>query len=118
MKLITAIIRETQLDQVREALIEKGITRITVSQVSGHGQQHQEEVYRGRKVTPDLLPKMKVEIAVNDKYVDLTVNTIIKAAKTGEQADNLGEIGDGKIFITNLEECIRIRTEERGSDAI
>jgi len=117
MKLITAIIREIQLDQVREALIKNGITRITVSQVSGHGQQHQEEVYRGRKVTPDLLPKMRIEIAVNDKYVDTTVNTIIDAAKS-EGIDDQGEIGDGKIFITNLEECIRIRTREKGTQAI
>lgn len=116
MKLITAIIREVQLDQVRESLITAGITRITVSQVSGHGQQHQQEVYRGRLVTPDLLPKMRVEIAVNEEFVESTVDTIIKAAKTGE--DNHGEVGDGKIFITNLEECIRIRTEERGPKAV
>lgn len=117
MKLITAIIREMQLDEVREALIQNGITRITVSQVSGHGQQHQEEVTRGRKVTPDLVPKMRLEIAVNDKYLETTVNTIIKAARTGSD-ENYGEVGDGKIFITNLEECIRIRTKERGHDAI
>ncbi len=117
MKLITAIIREVQLDQVREALIKNGITRITVSQVSGHGQQHQEELYRGRKVTPDLIPKMRLDIAINDEYLDLTTSTIIKAAKTGEFED-IGEVGDGKIFITNLEECIRIRTQERGPKAI
>lgn len=116
MKLITAIIREVQLDQVREALIENGITRITVSMVSGHGQHHQQDVYRGRLITPDLLPKMRVEIAVNDEFVELATKTIIKAAKTGD--DNHGEVGDGKIFITNLEECIRIRTEEHGSKAI
>jgi nitrogen regulatory protein P-II 1 len=117
MKLITAIIREIQLDQVREALIKNGITRITVSQVSGHGQQHQEEIYRGRKVTPDLIPKMRVEIAINDEFVDLTTKTIINAAKS-EGLHNQGEVGDGKIFITKLEECIRIRTEERGPKAI
>jgi len=113
MKLITAIVRETQLDAVREALIESDITRITVQKVSGHGRQRREEIYRGRKVIPGLIPKMKVEIAVNDDYVDLTVNAIIKGAKT--DGDNAG---DGKIFITNLEECIRIRTEDKGNDAI
>ncbi len=117
MKLVTAIIREVQLDQVREALIQNGITRITVSQVSGHGQQHQEEIYRGRKVTPNLVPKIRVEIAVNEKFLDLTTKTIISAART-QGIDSEGEVGDGKIFITNLEECIRIRTNERGTDAI
>ena len=114
MKLITAIIREVKLDEVREALIENDITRITVIRVSGHGQQKKEEVYRGRRVVPNLVPKVKIEIAVNEEFLDLTVKTIIKAAKTGEE----GEIGDGKIFITNLEECIRIRTEEKGGQAI
>ncbi len=117
MKLITAIIREMQLDEVREALINNGISRITVSRVSGHGQQHQEEVTRGRKVTPDLIPKIRLEIAVNDEYIDTAVDTIIKAARTGDN-ENFGEVGDGKIFIINLEECIRIRTNERGSEAI
>ncbi len=114
MKLITAIIRETQLEQVREALIAADITRITVSRVSGHGQQVREEIYRGRKVIPGLIPKIKLEIAVNKEFVDITIDTIIKSAKTSGQ----GEIGDGKIFITPLEECIRIRTEERGGKAI
>ncbi len=121
MKLITAIIRETQLDQVREALIEAEITRITVTRVSGHGQQISEEIYRGRKVVPSLIPKIKVEIAVNEQFVDITVNTIIKAAKSPAAQDAKqqdGQVGDGKIFITPLEECIRIRTEEKGSAAI
>jgi nitrogen regulatory protein P-II 1 len=113
MKLITAIIRESQLDQVREALIQVEITRITVSRVSGHGQQIREEIYRGRSVVPNLTPKIRLEIAVNDDFVDITVETIIKAAKT-----NGGTLGDGKIFITALEDCIRIRTEERGGTAI
>jgi len=116
MKLITAIIRDTQLDAVREALIEADITRITVSRVSGHGQQISEEIYRGKKVVPSLIPKTKLEIAVNDAFVDITVNTIIKAARSGGIGD--GSVGDGKIFITSLEECIRIRTNERGSAAI
>ena len=111
MKLITAIIREDVLDQVREALIEAEITRITVSLVSGHGRQQSEEYYRGKKVVPNLIPKVRLDIAVNDQFADITVKTIITTAKTGS-------VGDGKIFITNLEECIRIRTEEYGSDAI
>lgn len=114
MKLITAIIRENKLDQVREALIEAGITRITVSRVSGHGQQHKEEIYRGSRVIPDLIPKVRLEIAVNDSFVDITVDTIIQSARTNTK----GELGDGKIFITSLEECIRIRTGERGNKAI
>ena len=114
MKLITAIIRETKLDQVREALIDAEITRITVSRVSGHGQQISEEIYRGQKVIPNLVPKIRLEIAVNNEFVDITVNTILKAARTGET----GDVGDGKIFITSLEDCIRIRTQERGGSAI
>ncbi|HLO60713.1 MAG TPA: P-II family nitrogen regulator [Bacteroidales bacterium] len=114
MKLITAIIRENKLDQVREALIEAEITRITVSRVSGHGQQLKEEIYRGSKVIPNLIPKTRIDIAVNDSFVDITVDTIIKAARSNHE----GEVGDGKIFITPLEECIRIRTGERGGKAI
>lgn len=114
MKLITAIIRETKLDQVREALIEAEITRITVSRVSGHGQQMAEDIIRGQKVVPNLVPKIRLEIAVNSEFVDLTVDTIIKAARTNSN----GVVGDGKIFITALEECIRIRTNERGNKAI
>jgi len=116
MKLITAIIRAYQLDQVRESLIEADITRITVTRVSGHGVQKTEEIYRGKKVIPGLIPKMKIEIAVNDEFVDITVNAIVKAARS--HSENIGEIGDGKIFITPLEECIRIRTGERGPTAI
>lgn len=114
MKLITAIIQENRLDQVREALINAEITRITVSRVSGHGRERDEDIYRGKRIMPNLLPKIRLDIAVNDAFVDITCNTIIKAAKTG--AD--GIVGDGKIFITPLEECIRIRTEERGGIAI
>ncbi len=114
MKLITAIIREVQLDKVREALIEADIKRITVSRVSGHGQQRIEEMYRGQIIVPDLIPKIKIEIAVNDAFVDITVDTILRAARTNEN----GSVGDGKIFISPLEECIRIRTGERGGTAI
>ena len=114
MKLITAIIRETKLDEVREALIENEITRITVVRVSGHGQQLMEDIYRGRKIVPNLIPKVKIEIAVNEEFVDITVNTILKHAKTNSE----GEVGDGKIWITPIEECIRIRTGEKGGNAI
>jgi nitrogen regulatory protein P-II 1 len=114
MKLITAIIREVQLDKVREALIEADIKRITVSRVSGHGQQRIEEMYRGQVIVPDLIPKIRIEIAVNDEFVDITVDTILKSART----NGTGSVGDGKIFISPLEECIRIRTGERGGTAI
>jgi len=114
MKMITAIIREIQLDKVREALIAAEITRITVSRVSGHGQQRIEEMYRGQRIVPDLIPKIKIEIAVNDAFVDITVDAILKSARTNGH----GSVGDGKIFITPLEECIRIRTGERGGTAI
>jgi len=115
MKLITAIIREVQLDKVREALIEADIKRITVSRVSGHGQQRIEEMYRGQIIVPDLIPKIKIEIAVNEAFVDITVDAILRSAKTNGIE---GNVGDGKIFITPLEECIRIRTGERGGTAI
>ena len=111
MKLVTAIIRETKLDEVREALVAADITRITVVRVSGHGQAYNSDIYRGKEIVPNLTPRVKIEIALNDDFVDLTVNAIIKAAKTGE-------LGDGKIFITPLDECIRIRTEEKGGSAI
>ncbi len=114
MKLITAIIRETKLDEVREALVAKNISRITVVRVSGHGQAHEQDIYRGKKIIPNLSPRVKIEIAVNEEFVDRTIDTIIKAAKTNHQ----GEIGDGKIFVTDLEKCIRIRTEETGEEAI
>lgn len=114
MKLITAIIRETKLDEVREALIENDITRITVVRVSGHGQQITEEFFRGKKIIPNLIPKVKIEIAVNEDFVDSTVKTILQHAKTNSD----GEVGDGKIWITPIEECIRIRTSEKGGNAI
>lgn len=113
MKLITAIIREVQLDKVREALLEAEIYRITVSRVSGHGRQRVEEMYRGQVIVPDLIPKIRIEIAVNDNFAEIAINAILKSART-----NGGKVGDGKIFITPLEECIRIRTGERGSVAI
>lgn len=116
MKLITAIIRETQLEAVHEELIKSQIERITVSRVSGHGRQHKEEIYRGSKVKPSLIPKVKVEIAVNDKYEQITIDALIKGARTSNE-DEEG-VGDGKIFVTELQQCIRIRTGEKGTDAI
>jgi nitrogen regulatory protein P-II 1 len=113
MKLITAIFQPDKLDAVREALIEAEISRITVSRVTGHGQQEDEEIYRGAKVVPNLNPKVRIDIAVNEAFVDITVDTIIRTARHGG-----GEIGDGKIIITPIDECIRIRTGQRGGDAI
>ena len=114
MKLITAIIRENKLDRVREALIEAEISRITVSRVSGHGRQVREGIYRGQSIIPNLIPKIRLEIAVNDEFVELTVDTIMKSARSNEK----GVLGDGKIFILPLEDCIRIRTGDRGVNAI
>ena len=114
MKMVTAIVREDKLDQVREALIEAEIIRITVSRVSGHGRQMQEDLHRGKKVGPNLVPKVSLMIAVNDSFVEPACNAIVDAART----DGDGAIGDGKIFVTPLEECIRIRTAETGGKAI
>ena len=114
MKLITAIIREEKLDEVRQALIDAEIERITVTRVSGHGQQLEIEVQRGRKVIPNLIPRVQIVIACNDAFEDITVNAILRNARTGEE----GEVGDGKIFVQDLNECIRIRTGERGGKAI
>lgn len=113
MKLITAIIPPDRLDHVREALIQAEISRITVSRVTGHGRQEDLDIYRGQKIAPNLIPKIRIDIAVNEEFVDRAVDTIIDAARHGS-----GAIGDGKIFITPLEECIRIRTKERGGRAI
>ena len=113
MKLITAIIQADKLDEVREALLAAQIERITVSRVTGHGRQQGEDLYRGQKVVPDLIPKVRIEIGVNDSFKDITIQTILRTAKHGK-----GEIGDGKIFVTNLEECYRIRTDESGGEAI
>jgi len=114
MKLITAIIREEKLDEVRQALIDAEIERITVNRVSGHGQQLEVEVHRGQKVIPNLIPRVEIVIACNDAFEDITVSTILRTARTGAS----GEVGDGKIFVQDLKECIRIRTGERGGQAI
>jgi nitrogen regulatory protein P-II 1 len=113
MKLVIAIIQPDKLDEVHQALIAAEIFRITVSRVTGHGQQEDPELYRGEEVAPSLIPKVRLEIAVNDPFLEPTVNAILKAARHGD-----GAIGDGKIFIQPLEDVIRIRTGERGGTAI
>src|SRR5688500_11337817 len=114
MKLIVAIMRENQLDQVREALIEGVVARIDVSYGSGDGRVNTEEMYRGQKVVPNLIPNARLEIAVNDQFVDITVKAILQATK----ANDGGLVGSGKIFVMPLEQCIRLRTGETGSEAI
>lgn len=112
MKLIIAIIQPYKLEEVKEELYKAEVNLITVSEVLGHGRQKGvTEIYRGAKETGNLLKKIHLEIAVNDNFVEPTIKAIIKGAKTGET-------GDGKIFILDLKECIRIRTEERGPNAI
>ena len=112
MKLIIAIIQPYRLDQVKEQLYKADVNLITVSEVLGHGRQKGvTEVYRGFKETGNLIRKVRLEIAVNDNFVEPTIQAIRKGAQTGE-------MGDGKIFILPLEECYRIRTGERGHEAI
>lgn len=112
MKLITAIIRQESLDIVRESLIAADISRITVSRCTGHGQAASEaDLYRGQEVTPNLIPKVRLDIAVNDEFVQPAVDAITSAARSGK-------IGDGKIIVTPIEQIYRIRTGESGSEAI
>ena len=115
MKLIIAIIQPSKLEDVKAALTDVEVFRLTVVDCQGFGRQRgQTEMYRGREFTVNLLRKVQLQIAVNDDFVDRTVDAILTAGRTGEQ----GEIGDGKIFVLPLEDCIRIRTGERGSEAI
>ncbi len=115
MKLIIAIIQPSKLEAVKAALTEVEVFRLTVMDCQGFGRQKgQTEVYRGHEFTVNLLRKVQLQIAVNDEFVEPTVNAIIKGGRTGEK----GEIGDGKIFILPLDDCVRIRTGERGQDAI
>lgn len=112
MKLITAIIKPFKLDDVRSALAEVGVQGITVTEVKGFGRQKgHTELYRGAEYVVDFLPKVKVEVAVGDEQLQSSVEAIVTAADTGK-------IGDGKIFVSSLEEVIRIRTRETGEDAI
>ena len=115
MKYIIAIIQPSRLEAVKEALSEIEVFRLTVSDVQGIGRQKgHNEVYRGHEYKVNFVSKVKLEIAVNDEFAEPTVNAITAAAITGET----GKIGDGKIFILPLEDVVRIRTRERGSDAI
>lgn len=112
MKKLEAIIQPSRLDAVKGALHEIGVEGMTVSEVRGHGRQKgHTEVYRGSEYTVDLLPKVKIEMVLPDNLVDSVVETILKTAKTGR-------IGDGKIFVSEVQEAIRIRNEERGEGAL
>ena len=112
MKLITAILKPFKLDDVKDALQAAGINGMTVSEASGFGRQRgHTEVYRGAEYTVDLVPKVRLEVLVNDADVDNVLDLIVKAASTGS-------IGDGKVWTTSVEQVIRVRTGERGSDAI
>jgi len=113
MKMIIVIIQPSALDTVRESLLAHKIERITVSKVAGHGRQVEESIYRGQVVIPSLTAKVRLEIAVNDEFVEPAIAAILKSAKHSK-----GQLGDGKIFVLPLEQCIRIRTKERGKKAI
>jgi nitrogen regulatory protein P-II 2 len=112
VKWINAIIKPFTLDDVREALAEAGVQGMTVTEVKGFGRQHgHTELYRGAEYVVDFLPKLKIEIAVTDEQLERAVEAIMNAAKTGK-------IGDGKIFVIDLEQAIRIRTQEVDADAL
>src|SRR5690606_2237622 len=115
MKLIIAIIQPNKLEAVKAALTEVEVFRLTVMDVQGFGRQKgHAELYRGHEISVNLLRKVQLQIAVNEEFVEPTINAIIKGGRTGPS----GEIGDGKIFVLPLEDCIRIRTGERGEEAI
>jgi nitrogen regulatory protein P-II 2 len=112
MKMVTAIIKPFKLDDVRESLSDLGISGITVTEVKGFGRQKgHTELYRGAEYVVDFLPKIKVDVAVDEGIVDQVIDSITNAAKTGK-------IGDGKIFVTTLEQVVRIRTSETGPEAL
>lgn len=112
MKLITAVIRPSRLEEVRKELEGLGVHGLTVTEVRGHGRQKgHKEVFRGKEYVVDLLPKVRLEIALPDERADAVVDAIERASKTGD-------VGDGKIFVVPVEECVRIRTGERGEDAL
>ena len=112
MKKIEAIIKPFKLNEVKDALHELGLLGMTVSEVKGFGRQKgHTEIYRGSEYTVDFLPKIKIEIVLPDSQVDAAVQSIINSARTGK-------IGDGKVFISNIEDAVRIRTEERGDKAV
>ncbi|KMN35858.1 nitrogen regulatory protein P-II 1 [Chromobacterium sp. LK1] len=112
MKLVSAIIKPFKLDEVREALSAIGVQGVTVTEVKGFGRQKgHTELYRGAEYVVDFLPKVKLEIAIDDSLLDQVVEAIVKSARTGK-------IGDGKIFVYELEQVVRIRTGETGADAV
>ncbi len=112
MKKIEAIIKPFKLEEVKDALGEVGVEGMTVSEVKGFGRQKgHTEIYRGSEYTVDFLPKVKIEIVLGDEHLDAAVAAIVKSARTGK-------IGDGKVFVSNIEEAMRIRTEERGETAV
>jgi nitrogen regulatory protein P-II 1 len=112
MKLVTAILKPFKLDDVKKVLQENGVTGMTVSEASGFGRQRgHTEVYRGAEYTVDLVPKVRLEVLVNDSEAAAVVDAIVKAASTGS-------IGDGKVWITPVDQIVRVRTGERGVDAI
>jgi nitrogen regulatory protein PII len=112
MKKIEAIIKPFKLEEVKDALSEVGIEGMTVSEVKGFGRQKgHTEIYRGSEYTVDFLPKIKLEIVISDERLDAAVAAIVKAAKTGK-------IGDGKVFVSSIEEAVRIRTDEKGESAV
>jgi nitrogen regulatory protein P-II 1 len=112
MKKIEAIIKPFKLEEVKDALNEVGVEGMTVSEVKGFGRQKgHTEIYRGSEYTVDFLPKIKIEIVVTDSHADAAVAAIVKSAKTGK-------IGDGKVFLSNVEQAVRIRTEEKGDSAV
>ena len=112
MKMVSAVIKPFKLDEVREALSTMGVQGITVTDVKGFGRQKgHTELYRGAEYVVDFLPKVKVEVVVPDKLLDAAIDAVVKAARTGK-------IGDGKIFVTALEQVVRIRTGETGREAL
>jgi nitrogen regulatory protein P-II 2 len=115
MKLIIAIIQPSKLEDVKAALSQVEVVRLTIMDVQGFGRQKgQTEVYRGREITVNLLRKVQLQIAVNEDFVEPTIDAIIQGGRSGDA----GQIGDGKIFVLPLDDCIRIRTGERGTEAI
>ena len=112
MKLVTAVIKPFKLEEVRDALVAVGVHGMTASEVKGYGRQKgHTEIYRGSEYTVDFLPKIKLEIVLAEAQVEAAISAILKSAKTGK-------IGDGKIFVSNVEQSIRIRTEEKGEQAV
>jgi len=112
MKKVEAIVRHFKLEDVKDALTQKGITGMTITEVRGFGRQKgHTEIYRGTEYTVDFVPKVKIEVVIDDGKLQSVIDTIVKAAQTGQ-------VGDGKIFVSELKDAIRIRTAETGADAL